>query len=221
MAVATEPGIRVARSKDITTETLRMLYPRDLARTLIQAFNDAQPQDDGVLLGGVTPEELEQLFVGDDTESASSEETAEMQRMKQSLRDNLGKKIVDIPGTPEADAEFLEKEIDTAISVVLSSWFSMLHIALTLANSQTVRLTERLEPVTPILLNKRQPRLTWQEASSNGISLTSEAVDQLYEAFVQRLRPLVDAAPNGLLLPCRPRYAICKDAQGYCLALRP
>ncbi len=197
---------------------LAALYPRDLACEMVKAYMvDLPSPDDAVFLPGTNTEELEAEMQEsfEDLEGASPEELAELERMKQGFRDIRGKKLSDLPGpTPEQDAAELEEEVDTAITNVLSSWLQTLHIYRKQQHNPPVDLllTDTLEPVIPISFGShmRLVMSSWREAPCNSVMLTPEQVGKLHEAFVAKLRPLIDAAPDGYVL-WNEEFVIRKD----------
>lgn len=206
-------------------EVLLALYPRDLAREMVKTFFYAVPIDDKVMMPDMSAEELEVELaksfddVDADAKDANVKKLAEIEQIKQLFRDVRGKRLSEIsPPTPEEDAAYIEAEVETAIAEVLKSWINMLYAARKHAGGDDVRLTELLDHPTPI--PRRFSRLTWQEEPCNSIALTPEQVGKLHEAFVAKLRPLIDAAPEGYVLLSE-KLVIKKDAQGYCLLALP
>jgi hypothetical protein len=206
---------------------LGALYPRDLVREMVKAYMDAMPlPEDAVLLPGTSEEELEVEMVKDldpeDLAAASPDELVEHEKMKQLFRDIRGKKLSELPGsTPEEDASYLEEEVDTAIANVLSAWINTLHIARKQSDHPlgVVELTHTLEPVVPIRFGTNS-EMTWQEAPCNSVMLTPEQVSKLHEVFVEKLRPLIDAAPpfEGYAVLGKDLVIYRWASQSYCLS---
>ncbi|TSC84656.1 MAG: hypothetical protein G01um101413_40 [Parcubacteria group bacterium Gr01-1014_13] len=202
---------------------LEALYPRDFVREMVKAYTDAlPPPDDAVFLPDTSPEELEAEMKEDpeDLAAASPDELAENEKMKQLFRDLRGKKLSELPEpTPEEDAAHLEEEVDTAIANVLSAWLSTLHIAQKQSDHPFgVELNHTLEPVVPIRFGAN-PEMTWQEAPCNSISMTPEQVGKLHEAFADKLRLLIDAAPpwEGYVVSGKDLVIYRWGSQSYCL----
>ena len=77
-------------------QALIALYPRDLVLGMIQAYYEALPPVDDVMLPGMSAEELEaemskEFAVPDDT---PPEALAELEQLKQGFRDIRGKKEI-------------------------------------------------------------------------------------------------------------------------------
>lgn len=181
-------------------EALLALYPRDRAAEMMRAYYESLPPQDGVILEGMSAEELETSLedMCDGAADASPEELAAIEQMKQGFRDMRGKKLSDLPEpTPEEDAEFYAEQADTAIVQILNGWINTLWRMKDPKHPvDPPLLTATLEPVTPILWGGK----TWQEMVAPVTGLTTEQVAELHAAFAAKLRRLIDAEPNGYVL---------------------
>lgn len=201
-------------------ETLLALYPRDRAREMIKAYLDTLPVDDAVFLPDTSPEQLEAEMAELDEafEDADPQVQAELDSMKQLFRDVRGKRPSELPQpTPEEEAEELEREVETAIAQMTSAWINMLYVVRSHAGGGEVLLTEELlETDPPFTFDAPDEGVHWLEACCNSIALSPEQARELQALWASKLRPLIDAAPEGYVL-WGDEFVIKKGAGGYVL----
>lgn len=204
-------------------ESLVALYPRDRAREMVRACLDAMTFDeDPVFMEGVTDAELDGFLseLAGPLEGATPEQLAEMEGAKQAFSDMRGKKLSELPPpTPEQDAAYVEGETETAVRQMTSAWIQMLWTARDRAGSGAVLLTEELlEATPPVLVGRSSPEggTHWLEACSVSVALSPGDARELQAAWAARLRPLIDASPDGYVL-WSDEFVIKKEERGYVL----
>lgn len=206
-------------------EALLALYPRERAREMVQAYLDALPVDDAVILPDTSAEELEaeMATLDGDLEDAPPEALAEIDAFKQLFRDARGKRPSELPQPkPEELAEEIEREAETAVAQLTSGWINMLYFASDRASGADVVLTgDLLEATPPVMLGmSAKDGVHWLEAVCVSIALTHEQARELQALWVSNLRSLLDAAPDGYVL-WDEKYVIKKDVRGYVLTTAP
>jgi hypothetical protein len=202
-------------------EHLQTLFPRGRIRAWIEENIAAMPPDETVILPGMSAEELEAemeevLALPPD---APPDVAAELAKMKQLFRDTRGKKISELPVSPEALVAEYEEETETAIAGILSAWMNVLHFARKHSPpGSAVRLSETLEPVTSVRFG-HAGTTSWVEMACTNTALTPIQATAAHAEFASRLRPLIDGAPDGYVL-WDDEHVIARDVDGYLLPAR-